>query len=187
MRRTVSIVARFVAAGLLASCGCSPEFIANQTQQRTGNINVVFINNTTARAIFSFGTYDALDLDPPGPATLQQSRLGAFNSSAPVQIPCRRNMAVGTKDFIDRVIAVKGDETANFDAEAFDTVVRFSLAPIGSDAEGLPTAGTSAGRGVRLGVDYTCEDRLIFTFEQDATAPGGFRIDFAVIQDNVQP
>ncbi len=172
---------------LLGSAGCSPEFVANLFEERSGNISVVFINNTTARAIFSFGTYDALDLDPPGPASLEQLRLGALSSSAAVTLPCRRNFAVGTQDFLDRVVAVRGDQTADFDGEAFDDIVRFSNAAVGSDAEGLPTAGNAAGRELRLGAEFTCEDRILITFEPDATTAGGFRIDVTVIQDEETP
>ena len=34
-----------------------------------------------------------------------------------------------------------------------------------------------------LGVDFRCEAVVFFTFEQDATAPGGFRIDVDVVLD----
>jgi hypothetical protein len=82
------------------------------------------------------------------------------------------------------VIETEADLSADeFVPEAFDTVVHFSSAPAGSTGEGLPTQGTAEGIERLLGVDYSCEDQLVFTFVQDPDAPGGFRIDYQVIVD----
>lgn len=173
--------------GLFAlGAGCTGEFLANQLEERAGNVSVQFINNTPFRASYSFGSFDSLDRDPPGPVTLQQARLEGLTSTAPVQLACRRDIAVGTDEFLQRVLDTNADNVASFDAEAFSSVVNFSAAPADSDAGGLPTEGTALGRNMRLGVDYTCGDLLIFTLTQDASRPGGFRIDFAVVPD-VEP
>lgn len=163
---------------------CSSTLVGYVTEERQGNIQVIFINNTSARASFSFGSYDALDKDPPGTVTLQQLRLEAAASSAAATLACRRDVAVGTAELVKRVTDTRTDlNTANFDADAFDSTVHFSTAPQGSASAALPDAGTAAGSHKRLGVEFTCGDTLIFTFQEDADAPGGFRIDFTVIPD----
>lgn len=173
-----------VAVGLMApllmgGCGSAVNYL---TEERAGNITFIFVNNTSVRASFSFGTFDSLDR-PDGPASLQQLRLEAMNSSAPTSVTCRRNAVVGTQEFINRVIQTNGDEGANFDADAFDDVVHFSSAPQNSPLAAVATDGTAAGTDKLLGIDYTCGDTLIFTFNADPAAPGGFRIDLQVIQD----
>ncbi len=180
-----------VAAGLLGNlCGCGDVWL-NLTKERTGDasragtISVVFINNTPHRASFSFGVWDAWDKSP-GPAALRQLRLEGSTSSAPASLSCQRNFAIGTQDFVDRVLETKADDTATFDPDAFGTVVNFSSAPTDSDAAALPTEGTALGVEKLLGVDYSCADRLIFTFVQDPDAAGGFRIDFEAILDETQ-
>jgi hypothetical protein len=179
--RTGAGLLLLVVCPFLVSCG--PSFINYLTEERTGNIQFQFINNTSARAAFSFGTYDKLDRDPPGEVTIQQLRLAANTSSAPISVPCRREAAVGTADFVQRVIVTNADATAGFDADAFSPVVHFSTSPADSDTAALPTAGSARGMERRLGVDFTCGDRLIFTLQEDPDAPGGFRIDYQVIPD----
>lgn len=170
--------------GLLAAlCGCEGNLILNQVEERSGNIAVLFINNTPFRASFSFGAFDSLDREPPGAVNFQQLLLEANTSNAPVTLPCRRDVAIGTQELLDRAIDTNATSIANFNRDAFLVGVAFSSAPAGTPGSALPTDGTARDRDVRLGVDYSCEDQLIFTFEVDDTAPGGFRIDFSVIPD----
>jgi len=176
-----------VLAGALVALGplsCSGVTFRNLTKEKTGNVSVVFVNTTSARAAFSFGSYDAWDRSP-GPVTLQQARVEAFTTNAPVSIPCRRNVAIAGEDFVRRVVITRADENlATFDPNQFAEVVHFSDAPAGDEpAASLPTAGTARGREVLLGVDFSCGDQLIFTFVEDPDAPGGFRVDFEVIRD----
>lgn len=175
-------VAGLGALSMLA-VGCPGDLLSNLTEEVSGNISVQFINNTDTRAIFSFGGYDALDRNPPGPAQLLQLRVEALQSSTVQALTCRRNIAIGTDEFLNRVLDVNADAIANFDADAFSANVSFSSAPVDSTAAGLPTDGTARGSERRLGVDFSCGDLLLFTFNADATAPGGFRIDFAVVPD----
>jgi len=161
--------------------GCA-NFIANQTEERSGSITVTFINNTRYRAAFTCGSYDPLDRDlPRGPVDLQQFRLEAGNIQDAVSFDCQRSFVIGTEGFIQRALDLQEDDQEGFDADAFDTVVHFSSAPLGSAAEALPTVGTAEGIETRLGVDYACNDELIFTFVEDATAPGGFRIEYHLL------
>lgn len=165
----------------LATAGCFIEFFSTISEELTGNVSVVFINNTSARAALTFGSYDPLQLDPPAPANVQQTRIEANTTSQTFSVVCRRTVAIATQDLVDRVVLTNGDDAAGFDREAFNAEVNFSNAPADSDAAALPTVGIALGREVRVGVDYKCGDQLIFTFVQDAEADGGFRIDFSVI------
>jgi hypothetical protein len=168
---------------LLIAGGCTGNFISNQIEERSGNVSVLFINNTPFRASFSFGAFDSLDRNPPGAVTFQQLLIEANTSAAPVTLPCRRDVAIGTQEVLDRALDTNATTGANFNRDAFLVGVAFSSAPAGSPGAALPTDGTANPRNTRLGVDYSCEDQLIFTFEVDATAPGGFRIDYNVIPD----
>jgi hypothetical protein len=164
--------------------GCSGDLIFNLTEERTGNISVVFINDTDYRASFTFGSFDDLSRDPAfTQVDVQQRRLESNSSTPPISLGCQRDFAVATQRFVRRVIAVDADQQPDFDQDAFTASVSFSDAPSDSPAAALPTVGTAEGRIVRLGVDYSCNDQLLFTFEQDPNAAGGFRIDFSVIPD----
>lgn len=171
-----------VTAAVPLACTSCGDFIQNQIEPRQGDIQFIFVNNTPFRAVFSYGTYDELDRDPPGPVALNQIRIEGNQTTAPVTVTCRRNAAIGTDAFIERCRNVQADRTVNnFDPDAFTPEVNFSSAGATGTAAGLPTEGTARGRMVKLGVDYGCRDRLFFIFEQDADAPGGFRIDYQLI------
>ncbi|MBW7906292.1 MAG: hypothetical protein LC135_04575 [Phycisphaerae bacterium] len=165
--------------------GCSSQFLANQTEDRTGNIEVVFINNTPYRAVLSMGSFDSLDRNPPGPVQFQQLRIEGFTTTAVGNFPCRRVFAIATPELLRRVLDTDTDQSAGFDIDAFNDVVHFSAAPADSELATAPTAGTAAPREVRLGVDFSCADRLFFTLQEDPSAPGGFRIDYTVILDTL--
>lgn len=168
----------------LVPAGCN---LNNLTEERNGNITVQFINNTSARAIYTLGSYEPLELNPPGVVTMVQQRLEANQTSTAATVPCVGTFAIGTDDLLQRIRVTNADNVANFDADAFTADVSFSNAPTGSDAAGLPTVGVARGREFLLGVDFKCSDQLIFTFTQDASAPGGFRIDFRVLSAPPEP
>jgi hypothetical protein len=163
------------------TAGCLGDLFANLVEERSGDVTVIVINNTPYRAAFTLGGYDALHRDPPGDVSLEQQRLEAHTTTAPITLTCNRNTAIGTEALVQRVIDTEADEADDFDADAFVAVVRFSSAPADSDAAALPTAGTAEGVEVRLGVDYACGDQLIFTLLEDAAAPGGFRVAFELL------
>ncbi len=168
--------------GLLLIAGCAP-FLQHISEERSGNVTVLIINNTPYRAALTAAMWDSLDRDPPGQIVIQQERIEA-GQSAQFTIACRRNFAIGTEEMVQRVIDTNTDQnTQNFDNDAFDSVVHFSNAPADAATAALPTVGTAEGREVLLGLDFSCGDLLIFTLEQDPTAAGGFRIDFEVIPD----
>ncbi len=170
-------------AGLFSGlAGCNPVVWKNLTKERTGNVTLTFVNNTTFRASFSYGSWNRWN-EAPGPVVLQQLRLEANTTSSNATLPCDRNISIGTQPFVDRVILTEADDTTGFDPEAFDTVVHFSAADTDDDTSGLPTAGSALGVDKLLGVDFSCADQLVFTFVVDPDAEGGFRIDYEVILD----
>lgn len=172
-----------LAGCVLALTGCSGDFIANQTEELAGNITVVFINNTPFRASFSFGAFNALDRNPPGSMVFQQIQVEANTSSNTSTISCRRDFAVGTEELLIRAVQTNSTSLGGFNPDIFRDDVAFSSAPLTAVGNGLPTDGTAKGRNFRVGVDYTCEDQLLVSFEVDDSAPGGFRIDLSVIPD----
>ncbi|MCA9243584.1 MAG: hypothetical protein KDA32_06495 [Phycisphaerales bacterium] len=164
--------------------GCNAALIRNLTEESQGNVSVQFINNTPFRAVFSFATYDAFDRNPPGPMDFRQQAVEANSSTAPTNLICGRNLAVGTQALIDRAILTGEQSQAGFNSQQFNAVVNFSSAAAGTAAENLPTAGTADGLEARLGLDYSCGDLAIFIFEQDPNEPGGFRIRYDLIQND---
>jgi len=179
----VSSRTRFAAAltgaTVLGLAGCSGALISNLTEESQSNITVLLINNTDFRASFTIGAFDDLDRNPPGQVSFQQPRIEAHTSFGPFNFGCFRDVAIGSDKLLTRILATDGDDNANFDNDAFVVGVNFSTAPPGSDGEALPDAGSGEGRTVRLGVDYGCDDQLIFTFEQNDD--GTFRIDYSVV------
>jgi hypothetical protein len=175
----LAVIVCTVGTALSAGCTTSSLF-RNFVAPVTGDVTFVLINDTPYRAVFSFGTYNDLDRSP-GVVNLQQLRLEAHTSGELTTLACAHNAAVGTDGLVARVLATNADETAEFDAEAFHEWVGFSSFPSDSAGAGLADAGSAEGLEVLLGVDFSCGDQLIFTFVEDETATGGFRIDFAVL------
>lgn len=155
-------------------------------------IQVGFVNNTPFRAIFTFGGFDQLNQETI-PVGFGQLRLEGNSASAQIAQPCRQTFSVGGAELIRLLELNENDPTINIaDPRALVNGVNFSGAPLGDPLEAEPTEGTAVGSNVLSGVDFTCARTdirettgtglLIFTFEQDATAPGGFRIDFSFFQ-----
>lgn len=178
-RSMAAIMLTGSAALLTAVGGCSGDLISNLTEESQTNITVLIINNTPFRAAFTIGAFDDLDRNPPGQASFQQLRLEAGTTAGPLNFNCFRDVAIGTQKLLDRIVDTGANQAANFDNDAFVAGVSFSSAPAGSDGEALPDAGSAPGRVVRLGVDYGCDDQLIFTLEQNDD--GTFRIDYNVV------
>ncbi|MBN2563800.1 MAG: hypothetical protein JXQ75_23020 [Phycisphaerae bacterium] len=155
-------------------------------------IQVGFINNTSFRAVFTYGAYDQYNQETI-PTNFGQLRLEGHASSAQVRQPCRQSFSVGGSDLIRLIQDNEADPSINVtDDRALVRGVYFSGAPLGDPLEAEPTEGTAEGVVVLSGVDFTCERTdirdttgtglLLFTFEQDAQAPGGFRIDYSFVE-----
>jgi hypothetical protein len=178
----VAVLALIVCAlGTALFAGCTNfSLLRNFFAEVTGEVTFSFINDTPYRAVFSFGTYHDLDRTP-GTVNLGQLRLEAHTASEPTALACAHNAIVGTQELVDRVFATGADDTPEFDVDALRDTVGFSSFPIDSAGAGLADVGYAEGLEVLLGYDFSCGDQLIFTFVEDETAPGGFRIDFAVL------
>jgi len=166
-------------AGLMT--GCLGDLVANLVEERTGEVTIIFINDTPYRAGFSFGSYDAFERSKTASITFEQQSVEPNTNTTPVSLPCRRNTAVGTEAFIERVLYTDTQLGTSYDPDIFGPLVNFSSAAPDSPAAGLPIEGTAVGIEVRLGVDYAWGDQLIFTFVEDAAAPGGFRIEYDLV------
>jgi len=188
MKSKGAIIALVSALGLTTGFvggGCPRTVIANLVKERQGSISVIFVNNTPYTAAFSYGTWNPWD-NTPGAVTLKQLRLEPNTSSDPVNVRCDRTISVGTEGFIARATETKADEGLDdFDPDAFTEVVNFSIASEAASTAGLPTEGYALGVNKLLGVHFSCGDQLIFIFEQDPDATGGFRIDFEDILDKL--
>ena len=76
-----------LSAGLVSfgGWGCAAELLQNQTAPLDGTISVVFVNDTSFRASFTFGTFNDLQRDPPGVVNFDQNRLAAASRISPVR------------------------------------------------------------------------------------------------------
>jgi hypothetical protein len=161
--------------------GCTGDLVANLTETKSGNITLFFINNTPYRASFACGTYDALDRNPPGEVDFHQLLVEANTTTTPLTLACGRNAAVGTAALIARATDTGEPDSSGFDPDIFTPLVAFSSTAQDDPGAALPDAGTAEGIEVRLGVDYACGDDLYFTFVEDETAPGGFRVEYRLL------
>ncbi len=192
------------AACAVVSAACTTNALLNLTSPTSAlvppagtqvprNIVVGFINNTPFRAIFTFGAYDQLDNESL-PTNFGQLRLEGLTSSAQINQPCRKTFSVGGAELIRLINDNTGSPNINVtDPNALVVGVYFSGAPLGDPLEAEPTEGTAEGMTRLAGVDFSCARTdiqqltgtglLIFAFEQDAAAPGGFRIDYTFIPE----
>lgn len=154
-------------------------------------IQVGFINNTPFRAILTFGGYEPYDQDAL-PTSFGQLRLEGNTASGQIAQPCRKAFSVGGADLVRLITENEADPTITVtDSQALIRGVNFSGAPLGDPLEAEPTEGTSEALVLLSGSDFTCARTdirqttgtglLLFTFEQDAAAPGGFRIDYQFV------
>ena len=167
--------------------GCVGDFFFNLAETRDGNSTILIINNTDYRAAFTMGSYNQFDLNPPSDADWEQRTVEA-HSTGEFSVTCDRVTAIGTERLIERLVLTYVPDNEDIDEDSFTEVINFSSAPADSEAPTAANVGTAEGMEVRLGVDYACGDQLIFTLEQDPNAPGGFRVDYELLQiDDNQP
>ena len=181
--RTVAVRTGIITIGVVAGllCGCVGDFLFNLVETRDGNALVLVVNNTDFRAAFTMGSYNQFELNPATDADWQQPSIEA-RTTGQFTITCDRVTALGTARLIERLVVTDVPTDEVIDEDSFTELINFSSAPADSDAPTAANVGTATGLEVRLGVDYACGDQLIFTLEQDANAPGGFRVDFELLQ-----
>ena len=182
VRRTFLRTAIVAGGALLlaAAFGCGDIWL-NLTKETTGTFSVTFVNETTVRASFSFGSYD--EWDNAGGMDFQQTSVEAGVRASTASVDCGRNFALATEGLLRRGLLTAVDEGNTFDPDRFVAQVNFSDAPGDSDAQHLPTVGSAEGIELLLGVDYSCGDEIIIYFFEDPDELGGFRVDYEVIRD----
>ena len=179
--RGLALLLPLLAVPLLA--GCPNEFFLNNTKELTGNTTFVFVNNTSARAIFTVGTWNDLDRRNTRLVNILPLRVDANTATAAQTLNCGRNTAVATQRLVDWVARSAQPRQTGFDAAALNATVYFSSADATAEDADAPSAGYADGLELLLGVHYSCGDRIIYTFNEDPTEPGGFRIDYEVVRD----
>jgi len=153
---------------------------------------VGFINNTPFRAIFTFGTYDQLNKNAL-PTGFGQLRVEGNTASAQISQPCRKTFSLGGAELIQLIEVNKDSPLITItDPAALVVGVNFSSAPAGDPLAAEPTEGTAEPVVLLNGVAFTClrtnirettgTGLLLFTFEQDASAPGGFVANFSFVE-----
>jgi len=198
VRRTGAVIAGCIVVGLFA---CTPNSLFNNLAARSDfgaggipvprAVQVGFINNTPFRAVFTAGSYDQLNNNGV-PTNFVQLRLEGNATTAQIPQPCRGVYSVGSAELVRLIELNRNSPNVNItDNAALITGVNFSGAALGDPLEAEPTEGTAVGLESLVGVDFTCERTdirqntgtglILYTFEQDAMAPGGFRIDFTFI------
>jgi hypothetical protein len=169
--------------------GCGDLFIhhtaslGGSTAGARGTVQVVFINNTDHRAVFTFGTYNPSDrLSSPdfeqfGLQTGQRN-LGAGETSPILPGSCGRVFSVGSPRLLDFIRDNIGLDEVN--AEAFVEGVDFYSTETGAEGEPIPV-GSSAPLEALLGVDFPCGGLIVIHFEVADGGPNPFRMSFAVV------
>jgi hypothetical protein len=189
----LTALASCTTTALFSNLAPTANFVSPLGQPSPRTILVGFINDTPFRAIFTFGSYAPLDNETV-PTNFGQLRLEGNTASAQIAQPCNKAFSVGGAELIRLIEENRNlpviDNILN-DEEALVTGVNFSGAALGDPLEAFPTEGTAEGAVRLAGIDFTCERTdirqpigtglLIFTFVQDAMAPGGFRIDYSFV------
>lgn len=178
----------------LSTAGCG-EFFANQSASlggdragSRGEVRVLFINNTDARVVFTYGTFDQFDSSsrpdfgqflPQGSMVLDAGEQSSLAANSPGSaLTCGRVFAIGSERLLSLLAA---GQPSGIDEDALVDGVQFvDVATDGEGEETLIPAGAAQPLEALLGVDFPCGALLIVTFEP-AVAEGDFRIDFEII------
>ena len=172
------LAAGCLAGWLMVLCtSCSEPQFRHLTIARRGNANISFINETPFRATFSFGLYDPEDQETV--LQFDQLRLEGGDFSDVFELQCQRAISVGSQRLLN--LATE-QELEIEDQDAFTVGVSFSDTDPEDPLAGKATVGTAEPRTILIGIDYTCETFVIFTFRRDARAPGGFIIDLTTLR-----
>ncbi len=184
-----SVMAAAVAAAGLAGCSLDPWFFATaslggDTAGERGNAEVLFINNTPYRAIFTFGAYDNLDRNTEPDLRQFSSDTATLNlegntQSDILEVECARVFAIGTEGLIVRVR--ENLEADDFEEAALVDGVRFSSTAAGDANADAATEGVAAGRQDLIGADFECGALLIYRLEVNDAGPEPFVVEMTVV------
>ena len=147
-----------------------------------GEVQVLFINNTSHRAVFTVGTYDQTDPDDePDFSQFGHDDGGLIlegDAGSPIgSLDCARVFSIGGP----RMLALVEENVSDEDllTEALIEGVEFFSVDGDDEAAAPVSEGTAPAFEALLGVDFPCSALLIIRFEEDE--PGSFRIDFELI------
>ena len=151
-----------------------------------GKVQIVFINNTPHRAVFTFGTYDQTDSsskpnfhqfsNEPAGLILEGGKTSLIGS-----LDCARVFSIGDPRML--ALILKNLPNATVAQEAMiEGVEFFSISSDGSAAAPAPVSqGKAPPFEALLGVDFPCNALLIVHYEIDDLGPSPFRVDFELI------
>ncbi|GIK17756.1 MAG: hypothetical protein BroJett003_27200 [Planctomycetota bacterium] len=179
-----------VSVCVIVASGCADAFL-NQTASlggdtagERGTIEIVFINNTPHRALFTAGTYDHTDADTV-PQFVQfggSSPLRVLQGNAAsetLELPCARLLSIGGEALADLVRETASED--DFDEDALLTGVGFSSAPAGDADADVPDAGFAAAQTFLLGADFPCNALVVIRLEVNDAGPEPFLITMSFI------
>lgn len=178
--------------GLIASSGCGPGFsnftasLGGDIAGSRGEVQIVFLNNTPYRAVFTFGTYDQTDQSSePDFRQFGHDENGIIlegDSSSPVgSLDCGKVFSIGGPRLLALIASNSSDAAIN-DEAMIEGVEFFSFSDDDSGAAPAPISeGKSPPFEALIGVDFNCNSLLIVRFEFDDLGPEPFRVDFELI------
>jgi hypothetical protein len=174
------------------ACGsCDVDTLLNQTASfgsdtagTRGTTDLVFINKTPFRAIFTFGTYDNFDQNTePELVTFSPNDgsedLEGGDVSTIRTVTCARIFSIGGATMLR--LAKENLAADTLVDEAMVPGVYFSGAELGDENEALPTEGVADPLDLRLGVDFPCNSLIVYRLEVNSNGERPFRVDFEVI------
>ena len=185
-------ILRFAATTLPAAIlACTPAWLNNtsslggDTPGGRGSVQVIFVNNTPWRAVFTVGVYDPQDQNSVPQIEQFQVDAGAadngFNrglagneSSDVISFTCGRAVSIGDAALLDRIAETNPTPTNSgpLAAEALILGVGFSEKPL-DDAEADSVFVASADPLVTLqGAEFQCDSLLVYTFTPDPAIAG---------------
>jgi hypothetical protein len=179
-------------AGLAMLSACSTDTLINSitslggdTAGGRGALEVVFVNNTPYRAIFTFGAFDPQDqtsvpeysqyvVDSRRSATALNRGLssGETSSRGLLLFTCGRLFSLGGAELLERIDEKEAEPLNNAPKleDALREGVYFTSSALDSDD---PNGVTSYDLRIDpvnslLGVDYECDSLLIYTFNYNS-------------------
>ena len=176
--------------GLIFSPGCGVDFsirtasFGGDVAGGRGQIQVVFINNTPYRAVFTVATYDQTDqFSEPDFRQFGQDDEGLIlegdTTSGIGSLECARAFSIGGPRMLALIAENLPDAT--LEEEATIEGVEFFSVPDDGSAAAPVSQGKAPPFEALLGEDFPCNALLIIYLEIDDLGPAPFRVDFELI------
>ena len=183
------------AAVILSTAGGCGEVFSNQTASfggptagERGLVQVLFINNTPHRVVFTYGSYDQTDRDSQ--PDFQQFGLEDFDTtldghaiSEISTLTCARVFSIGSSALL--ALIEENLPGATVIEDALIEGVEFWQVDSDGDPDGAEAVTGRVGFAppfeALLGVDFPCNALLIIRFELDDLGPDAFQVNFELI------